>query len=689
MQRLLRIIFICFSVLISYAQEMKEGFTYLETGNYTEAKTFFENILKSYPTNRTARLCFGRAVGLCGDSKQAVSIFKILLNEYPNDFEIKLNYAESLLWDQQFDKAESFYKKLVEDDETSFPAVLGYANTLSNLKNYQKALVLVNKALQLKEGNPNALISRKYIRLGYANELSQNKQYEDAIRVLDKNLIDFTNDEDTQLNKANIYLITNNLESAKKTYEALATNAKDSIVSLNGLALVAHKNNKEKKALSLAAMAVSKVEKYTDDKELYLSTQERYIQTLLWNSIFTTAKEQIEQLQLIYPDNTRVLALQATYGMYSSRFKNSIKKYTKILEKDTTSFDGNLGIANAYRAVGKDMKSYEYAFKTLQLYPKQPDTEKLIQTLQKSHTPSVGVKTAFTFDNGNNEAINLAFRSEIPLSTKFKTELEYMHRTTKNTVVKNEASSNELAVRFSYKFNGDLSLKTKGGISKSNAFTNDYTQWTGEIRLATKPYRLQNLDIGYQRELQNFNADLIDREIVMNNYFLNYNLSTDINLGWYTQYIYTSQTDTNHRNLLFTSLYYTVFNRPAVKLGVNYQYMTFQNQVPTIYFSPEKFSVVEVFVDMISKRSGKWFYGLNGAAGYQFIEDDPGSTTYRVEGKLGYQISDRFIGTLYGKYNTVASATATGFEFTEFGFTLKWYFLQRPIFNQKIKELRR
>jgi len=687
-RRFMCLLFLMYGSLL-LAQDLQEGFTYLETGKYIKAETFFENILKEYPDNKTAKLCYGRAVGLSGKSEKAVSIFTELKNKYPNDFEIKLNYAESLLWSNKFIEAEGFYKEILEENDTSFPAVLGYANTLSNLKKYEEALIEVNKALTIQKGNPNALTSRKYVRLGYANQLSQNKEFEKALSLLNQNLIDFPNDKDSQLNKANIYLMTEDLDNAAKVYQEISTNAKDSILAMNGLSLVFHKKHKEKKALEIASSAKVKVENYKDDKELFISTNERYIQALLWNRKFSDAIKEIEQLRLKYPDEPRIMALSATEGMYTSKFKSSIQSYTNILSKSEGSFDGNLGIANAYRATGDDEKAFTYAFKTLDYYPKQPDAEKLIKTLKSSYTPFVELKTAFTFDNGNNEAVNLSLRSELPISTKFKSELEYIHRTTKNTVLKNEASSNELALRFSYKFNGNVSLKTKGGISKSNAFTNDYTQWTGEIRLTTKPFRLQNLDIGYQRELQNFNADLIDREIVMNNYFLNYNLSTNINLGWYTQYIYTSQTDDNSRNLLFTSLYYNVLNRPAVKFGINYQYMTFANQVPTIYFSPEKFNVVEVFADMISKDSGKWFYGLNGAAGYQFIEDDPGTTTYRVEGKLGYSFSDRLISTLYGKYSNIASATATGFEFTEFGFLLKWYFLKQPIFNKKIMKLQK
>ena len=65
---------------------MQEGFTYLETGKYAQAETFFDTILKDYPQNKTARLCYGRAVGLNGDAQKANTIFTNLLADYPTDF---------------------------------------------------------------------------------------------------------------------------------------------------------------------------------------------------------------------------------------------------------------------------------------------------------------------------------------------------------------------------------------------------------------------------------------------------------------------------------------------------------------------------------------------------------------------------------------------------------------------------
>ena len=194
------------------------------------------------------------------------------------------------------------------------------------------------------------------------------------------------------------------------------------------------------------------------------------------------------------------------------------------------------------------------------------------------------------------------------------------------------------------------------------------------------------MELGYQREVQNFNADLIEREIVMNHYGLNYNLGTNINLGWYTQLMHTQQTDNNSRNLLFTSLYYTVLQKPALKFGLNYQYITFGEQVPTIYFSPEKYQAGEVFGDIRGKISKHTNYMGSVATGIQKVESDAQSTIFRAEAAVQQQFGKRLSGCVYGKYSNIASATAAGFEFTEIGLKLKWSLTKKPLFYTKLKQ---
>jgi len=208
-----------------------------------------------------------------------------------------------------------------------------------------------------------------------------------------------------------------------------------------------------------------------------------------------------------------------------------------------------------------------------------------------------------------------------------------------------------------------------------------------QFSLNIKPYKLQDLDIGFKRELQNFNAELLDREIIQNSFYANYNVNTNFNLGWFTQLFYTSQNDNNTRHLLFSSLYYNLLRKPLLKTGINYQYIAFKNQLPTLYFSPEKFNATELFVNLIktenTTKPNEWFYELTAATGFQFIEDEKRQGTYRFQGKFGYKFSERCLANLYGSHSNIASATASGFIYTEIGFKFKWYLFKAPVFIKK------
>ena len=685
------ILLIFLSCINGYSQNMKEGFQLLETGKFEKAEQYFQKVLEDYPNNKTANLCYGRAVGLNGNSIKAVGIFTELLKEYTNDLEIQLNYAESLLWDKQFEKAKEYYLNLAEKNPTNFSALLGMANTFSNHKEYKKAFLYINKALEVSPGNPNALISKKYIRLGYANEFVQKQNYNEALKLLDDNLVDFPNDKETQLNKANIFLITKDTKKAKNVYQQIATNAKDSIVALNGLALVSHIAEKDKEALKIANEAMQKVV-VLKDENLSKRTIERYIQTLIWNKKYDTTEIEISKSLNAYGNENWLLALRATLGMYKSNFKEAIADYKQILQIDTLSFDGNLGITNAYFANGEVKKAYNGVFQTLTIFENQKDALGFLKKVNEEYTPYVEEKLSYSYDNGKNKAYASNTLINFPTSTKLSFSANYQYRTTKNSISKNDASTQNFNLGLEYKFHPKVSFTAKGGISSAKSFTNNYNQLLANTFFKIQPFKLQNVELGYKREIQNFNADLVDKEIVLNNYYVNYSIASNVKIGWFAQYFYTSQSDFNNRNLLFTSLYYNILSKPVLKAGLNYQHITFKNQIPETYFSPEKFNAVEIFIDLLKDEKisevKTWYYGLNAATGLQYIENNKQQSTYRIQAKLGYKFSDRLLTNVYGTRSNIASATAAGFTFTEIGFRLKWYLTKKPVFFKKLKSIK-
>ena len=670
---------------MSNAQEMQEGFTYLETGQYAQAETFFETILTDYPEHKTARLCYGRAIGLNGNAEAANVIFTNLLNDYPNDFEVKLNYGESLLWNSKFKAAKFYYSDLVTESPQSFPALLGYANTLSNLKEYDTALTYVNKALDVLPENPNALVSKKYIYLGYAYQNQQTQNYDKAELLLTKNLELFGEDKETLLNLANLYLIWNKLDDAKATYERLGENNDNQLESLNGLSLVSHLNEKDIKALQISQQAYDSLTSETEAKQIQQTT-ERHVQALIWNRKYKQAEKVINMLIEKESNENWILALRATLNVYKSNFKKSLEDYNRILVNDSTSFDGNLGKANVLKALGYYDDAYSAAEQTLNIYDNQKDAVNFINQLNINFSPTLDSRAAYTFDNGDNNAYYFNTMVAFPLSTKLKILGNYNYRNTTNTFTKNSASSNDFSIGLSYQLLNNVTFNGTTGLTSAKAENNDYTQLLTDVSFNIKPFKLQTLDIGYKSEVQSFNADLLDREIIQNNYYANYNLSTNFNLGWFTQYMYTSQNDGNNRNLLFTSLYYNVLRKPSLKVGFNYQYITFKDQVPTIYFSPERFNAGEIFLNLIkdenTAKAKQWFYELTAATGVQFIEDDERQSTYRFQGKLGYKFSERSMLNLYGTHSNIASATASGFTFTELGLRFKWRLFDGPVFRK-------
>ena len=125
----LGLVFIFMLGLSSQAQNMQEGFTNLEKGEFAKAAIFFEDILKTYPDNKTAKLCYGRAVGLSSSPEKATLLFDDLLKTYPDDFEIQLNYAECMLWNKNFIDAKPYYFGLISKHPESFPALILIQNS--------------------------------------------------------------------------------------------------------------------------------------------------------------------------------------------------------------------------------------------------------------------------------------------------------------------------------------------------------------------------------------------------------------------------------------------------------------------------------------------------------------------------------------------------------------------------------
>ena len=107
--------------------------------------------------------------------------------------------------------------------------------------------------------------------------------------------------------------------------------------------------------------------------------------------------------------------------------------------------------------------------------------------------------------------------------------------------------------------------------------------------------------------------------------------------------------------------------------------------MPTLYFSPQKFNALEVFINIIknenSAKNKSWFYELTTAIGLQYINNTTQQNTYRIQGKLGYKFTPRTLFNMYATRSNIASTTAAGFTYNEIGLRFKWYPIKSKIFK--------
>ncbi len=676
-----------FMIMASFCwgQDMQEGFEMLDKGQFAKAEAFFENILIDHPDNRTARLCYARAIGLNGQEAQATAIFRQLLEEYPSDFEIKLNFGESLLWNRQYDEAKLYYENLIKEDPKSFAAALGYANTLSNLKAYPEALEGINKAIDIDPDSPSARLSKKYILLGYGSVLTRDQAYLDAEKAVREVLDIFPDDFEARRALADIYINAEAFDKAEAIYKEMNGSASEKVTALNGLALIAHLKNKDRKALTISKQALRQ-SVAIKDSVLKVRTLERHVQSLIWNSKYKRARRPIDSLLGMDSNHKSGLALKAMLNTYMNDLREGLESYRSLLEIDSSSFDGNLGKANLEKALGRVPGALESAERTLEIYPNQKDAEKFKGDLLRAYAPVTNTEVRYSFDNGNNKAYSAGTRIQLPLSYRFSINGGYIFRETENTDLNQSAKTHVADLGLKYEFIPKIKFQLSTGVFAASSEERKSDQLQLKAGMVVEALKLQFLDFGYQREVQNFNVQLVNESIVQNHFYINYNLGTNFKLGWFAQYFHTSQNDNNSRNLFFTSLYYSFKAFPVIKSGINYQFISFGEDAGAIYFSPQRFNAVELFLDILRDNEridpGQFSYALTAATGLQFIEDLDKQNTLRVRAELGYKFSERALLKAFGSYSDIASTTASGFAFTEFGLSFKWILCKEPAFGQ-------
>jgi tetratricopeptide (TPR) repeat protein len=664
------------------SQEMQIGFDHLEKGRFKEAVDFFEETLTQYPENRTARLCYARALGLHNDPKSATELFLELEEDYPTDQEIKINLAESYLWNGDYKTGQSLYSKLHKEMPDNMGVLIGLSNSYALQTRYKEAYDYLKKALAIDPNNIGASTSMQYARLGLANEAIQRYDYTSAEQILNENLdlpVDLT---PTYLTQANLALNQNDTKTAHRIFKKIFEADNSNLLSLNGLSLTNYLLDHNKKSRQYTNQAMTILQGTEDiDSNIRSATTLQYLQSLIWNHDYSIAlAETNSYLDQKYIDTTAATSITTRAAMQQKKFTESLDGYKKLTKMDSDNAEGWIGTVQSLIALDRLSMAREMIPIAKENIGQHPTLNNLTTQVNNAFSPSADTHTWYNTDSGNDQAINFEISPTIPIGKRLSFLTNYRYRNTWQSG-NNSSTIHAFQAGLRYRLKAHTHLSGLFGFVDNQGAMPSFNNMPAiNIDLKTKINDKHPLEIGYRSGVLDYNTNLISNAISNQTGYLKYGFSTLKGFGIYTEVNQNFLSDSNRNIFAFLSLYQQIKRIPFIKLGVNTQYLSFNEEVPLSYFSPDKFYAGELFMDIV--RSDDMFLGkgitylITIAGGIQSINSET-STTYRTNASIGYRWNSGITLSLYGLRSNVASSSIGGFTYNQFGIRTKLFLEQK------------
>lgn len=666
-------LFLCLLCNIIVAQvDMQEGFTMLESGEFEAAKYFFEDILKTNPTNKTAKICHARGLGLSGSKAAALAEFQHMQTHYPGDFEILLNLAEAYMWNKRYTEASQLYSELLELKPDHFVANLGYANANAALKNNQTALQYIDKSIAVDPANESAQVSKKYILLAISSEYRNKLSYDTSMMHLDTILAKNPDDREALLNKAVNYLWMDKPHKANKIYQELTDRDIEPLEGNIGLSYtnVLLQQKKQAKDYAEIAMLIAEDDKVSKKDKLRVAVN--MVNALGFDRKYKAAHALIDTLMIQYGMESKELILaRGRMNVWDNETQKGLIYYHFLDSTYAPSFEVKMGLAEAMRGEKKYKQAVNYIDQALKIVPNQPDALRLRELIKDEYRPKLTLDYMYAQDIGDNFAYVGQAKIEVGNNGRFRSFLHYTNRKLTQIIPENNATQHSIAIGTKFQANKKLSfiaqmIPTQSRDMDGSLIRKDILL---DVSVQYDITKIQTAGYNFSQEAHNYNADLLRSGIIMSHHKFFYHIRTPFKIGLYTQFIATTQTDNNKRNLLYASLYYNLAEIPYIKVGVNYNVMTHKDQYPSLYFSPDYFNGTEGFVNInnVERRKDKIIYDLTIALGTQETRETNSEFTRRVDAKLGYRFKQNSYVLAYYRHSNASQTTVTGFSYSAIG----------------------
>ena len=630
-------------------QNMEEGFNMLNSGQYEAAASYFREVLKNNSKNKTANICYGRALGLSGSPMEALTIFTQLSERFPEDQEVELNIAEAYLWNDKPTEAAQLYTSILGTDPSSIAGYIGLANSQAKSKDYSAALSTLDNSYVNNSGQAYIDQLRNSIRLGYADALIRKDSY----------------------------------SAAKSVYERIMVSDNTNIPALIGLTNVSYLLDQKRDCLKYARQGIELSESQ-EDSSMSDVVMGNLIQAHIWNHQYSEATQLIESNYTEEAQEGYYHRYMARMGIQRRSYATALSHYNELLSIDANDIEAWAGRTDVLLAMDSIAPAIHTIDAGVSQHPSNPDLGRLKNKSYRAVAPTLLTDTKYSRDSGQDQSVDLSVRPLIPISKSITLLTDLGIRNVDNRINNTDLNLYRYSGGLTVKLFAHTTLSAIGGVSQIDDQEDNSSLVNFDINGQTKQ-GAHDIKLGYRRRFQDYNFTLLSERISQRQLYADYSVSNVKGLGLFTQYVYSQLSDQNTNHLVYTAVYKTIKRRPVIKLGASVQYITFDISESVPYFSPDQFWAQELFVDVVRTpdllKSQGITYLITGAIGSQQVNGANATVTYRAQLRLGYLFDSGIHLELFGLRTNVASSNATGFTFTQIGLSTKWLFKQGPLFR--------
>ncbi len=406
-------------------------------------------------------------------------------------------------------------------------------------------------------------------------------------------------------------------------------------------------------------------------------------------------------MALEFPGDTEILLNLAECHLWHRTPEPALSIYNKLIIEQPHNFTVLLGMGNAYAARQDYQRSLDYINRALDiepdnslaensrksvstalayvlykrgsyldaknilqdllsLYPHDAEASKILSLIRSESRTTLNTIYQIQSDNGLNANVTRSIGFDFRLNGRHKLGMSFGDNTYRSGTNSRKATSQFMSISDKITVSSKTQLNLNYRVSNNRSGDNQYTLSTYLAGIERFWNNRIYSKLQYSRENQDYNVDLLESQITMDHYSLANNINLTDWLGWYSEMVYTDQSDQNARQLLFTSLYFMVSKNPDIRVGYNFNYIAFDRKRPQ-YFSPDSFRANEFFVLMSNEASAnKIGYHILFAVGQQQVEDAGQQISSRVDARAHWKVTKRIqVGAIY-LFNNAASATALG-----------------------------